>query len=390
MLRQQFSCVSTAVLLTLMLAGNANAVDWNGYTRVGPGQKSDTGTDRNCYDTQGGDNTFGHGGVGRLGNECHTYGEFTMSQGGKAGDIDYRTSLMTNFFGGGSDIGSTKVGITQIWVQAKGFDVAPNQTFWIGKRYGDRAYVFFDDYFPINMTGTGAGADGFKIGSAQLDVAYYRDGDQGANPGSRVNFDLKGIDLNPGGKLRLTGVVTSYGGVGGQSGYGISLQHDQAGVLGGANTAWLQYAQGSAESNMASANATDTSDVKRWRFVESIQWTKGPLTGQAMVRLGEFGATSSKTKFSSVGGHLNYAFSTNFKLQTELGVGKNTPDGGKTQQLTKFTVAPTLTVGPDYYDRPELRFYVSRFKWNEAYGLANGGLTNSGKTSVGFQAEIWF
>lgn len=392
--RKKLSYGGVATILSMMMVANAQAVDWNGYTRIGPGQKSTAGDDRNCFDTQGADNTFGHGGVGRLGNECHTYGEFTLSQGGKVGDIDFRTSLMTNYFGGGSDIGGEKIGITQAWVQAKGFDIAPNQTFWMGKRYGDRAYVFYDDYFPINMTGTGAGIDGFNVGNAQLDVAYYRDGDQttatATNPGSRLNVDLKGIEVNPGGKLRVTAVLTSFTGAGAQSGQGISLQHDQANVLGGTNTVWLQYAQGSAESNMGFAKATDTSDVKRWRFVESIQWTQGQWTGQAMLRLGAFGPSGNKTDFSSLGGHLNYAFTNNFKLQAELGTGRNKPQGGATEQLTKFTIAPTLTVGSGYYDRPELRFYVSRFKWNDAYGLANGNLSKSGKTSFGFQGEIWF
>jgi maltoporin len=57
--------------------------------------------------------------------------------------------------------------------------------------------------------------------------------------------------------------------------------------------------------------------------------------------------------------------------------------------VTKFTIAPTLTVGPNYYDRPELRLYVSGFNFNNAYQLANG-LTKSSKTAVGIQAEMWF
>jgi len=381
---------SVAAAAVALLASTAtHAVDLNGYLRVGPGQKTTTGDDRDCYDAQAGDNTFGHGGVGRLGNECDTYGEFKLSQGGNAGGIEYKASIMSYFFRGGSDVGDENVGIKQAWVQAKGFDFAPELSFWIGKRFGDRAYVFYDDYFPINMTGTGAGVDGIKVGSATFDLAVYRDRDETPNPGSRLNADMKGIPVNPGGTLRVTGVATSFSGTGGQNGYGLSLQHDQARVLGGSNTIWLQYAQGSAESNMAFANATDGSDVKRWRFVEAIQWTEGPLTGQAMLRLGSYGPSASRVMFSSVGGHAAYAFTRHFKLRTELGVGQIKPEGGPTQRLTKFTVAPTIGVGPDYYDRPELRFYVSRFGWNDAYAQANG-LTRSDKTAAGIQAEIWF
>ena len=59
------------------------------------------------------------------------------------------------------------------------------------------------------------------------------------------------------------------------------------------------------------------------------------------------------------------------------------------ENITKFTIAPTLTVGPNYYDRPELRFYVSNFRYNDAY-KASASQSKSSKTAAGFQAEIWF
>jgi maltoporin len=80
------------------------------------------------------------------------------------------------------------------------------------------------------------------------------------------------------------------------------------------------------------------------------------------------------------------------------------PDGSGTQKLTKFTFAPTLSAGPGFWNRPELRLYVTTAKWNAAANDATDinpvtlqpvGLTglNNGKTkgtSFGAQAEIWF
>ncbi|WP_084150922.1 carbohydrate porin [Azohydromonas australica] len=381
--------IRTASAVAMFACGAAHALDWNGYLRAGPGEKGSTGDRQSCFSAQGGDNTFGHGGVGRLGNECETYGEFTLSQGGKAGGIDFKTILMTNFYRPGSDIGAEKLGVNQAWVQASGFDFAPDVSFWAGKRFGNRAFVYFDDYFPINMTGTGAGVDGIKIGDAALGLAVFRDGDDTPNPGTRLNADLGGINTNPGGKLRITGVATSFSGPGGSSGAGLSLQHDQAGVLGGVNTLWLQYAKGSAEANMNFAPGNSTSDRKAWRIVESMLWGKGPLTGQLMLRYGQYGPDNARVDFSSIGGRVAYAFTRNFKLQAELGTGVNKPEGGASQRLTKFTVAPTLTTGPDWLDRPELRLYVSRFDWNGAYAAANAQKRTS-KTAAGVQVEIWF
>lgn len=376
--------------LAALACGASHAMDFNGYLRAGPGTKAISGAKQACFNGAL-DNAIGHGGVGRLGNECDTYGEFTMTQAGTIGGVAYKAVLMPNYYNSGSDIGGSSVGIAQTYVEAKGLDFAPDLSFWGGKRYGDRAAVYFDDYFVVNLTGTGAGVDGIKLGGASLDLAVFRDDGAGAHPTSstRFNFDVHGVNLNPGGKLRVTGVATSHGNSG-SNGAGISLQHDQSGVLGGSNTLWLQYARGSAEATMGTAAPGATSDRRAWRMVETMTWATGPLTGQAMLRFGQFGTDNARVDYQSVAGRVAYAFGKNFKLQAELGTSLNKPKGGQDQRLTKFTLAPTLTVGQNFYDRPELRFYVSRFQWNDAYRVANTTLTQKGKTAAGVQVEIWF
>ncbi len=373
-----------------MLSSTASAVDWGGYTRVGPAQKTTTGGDSNrCFN--GGANG-GKGGIGRLGNECDTYGEFGLSQSATAGGVTYKALMMANFYrGGDSQAAGIATSVNQIYVEAKGFNVAPNQTFWIGERFYHRADVHMDDNFFVNMSGTGAGVDGFNLGFGSLSAAVFRKGDSSGNPGSRLNLDLEGINVNPGGKLRVSAVFTDFSGAAGTSGTGISLQHNQSGILGGDNTLWLQYAQGSAGLDQNFGDGTGPSGKKSWRIVESPSWVNGPLSGQALLQMGvDKEANGNEKKYSSIGGRVAFALSQNFKLQGEAGVSRMTPvQGASSQQVTKVTVAPTLTVGQNYYDRPELRLYVSGFQFNSAYQLANG-LTKSSKTSVGFQAEIWF
>jgi maltoporin len=395
-MKYKLALVAGAVM-TLM-ATSASAVDWGGYVRIGPGQKASASkpaslSGNRCFDGLTG---VGHGGIGRLGNECGTYGEFQLSQGAQAGGVNYKALLMTNFSNDGSDPDGNQVKVNQIYVEGKGYDVAPDQTFWIGRRFYHRADVHFDDSFFINMSGSGAGVDGFKVGSGSLSVAGFRaqDGAASANGGSRLNVDLEGLAVNPGGKLRLTAVYTDFSGTGGKDGYGLSLQHTQTGVFGGENTLWAQMAQGSAGLDMnfsgSKTAATDGSDVKSWRIADSVAWLKGPITGQTLVQLGEQKTKATGTdKFWSIGGRGAYALSKNFKLQAELGYAQLKPHLGSSQNVTKFTIAPTLTVGQDYYDRPELRFYVSTFRFNDAYKLANGQ-NKSSKTAVGLQAELWF
>ncbi|HSI56258.1 MAG TPA: carbohydrate porin [Ideonella sp.] len=379
--------LAAAALLSLATA--AQAVEFGGYFRAGPGSK---GANK-CYGAPL------EGGTYRLGNECNTYGEFQLSQGGKAGGVDYKATLMTNFFKPGSDIGDgkTEVKVNQIYAEGKGFDIAPNQTFWVGRRFYGRADVHMVDTFYVNMTGSGAGVDGIDLGGALLNLAVFRTSefDDDNQPvdlrGTRLNADLQGLVTNPGGKLRITGTFTDFKGTEGTSGFGLSLQHNQQGVLGGENTLWLQYAQGSAYLSGNFGGGTDDSDMKRWRLIESITWVTGPLTGQAQLLVGKQGVKGEKEAFSSIGGRVAYAFTKNFKLQGELGFSRMKPDGGDAQQVTKFTIAPTLTVGPNYYDRPELRLYYTRGQWNEAYRLQNPqyGGDKSGN-SFGIQVETWF
>ena len=59
-----------------LISTSASAVDWGGYTRIGPGQKQTGGDGSRCFDGGGvagaGSQAPGHGGIGRLGNECNT------------------------------------------------------------------------------------------------------------------------------------------------------------------------------------------------------------------------------------------------------------------------------------------------------------------------------
>lgn len=397
-MKTRYLAVTATALLSMATA--SQALEWGGYARVGPGQKQNSGPGTRCFD---GRSVFGsqagapgHGGIGRLGNECATYGEFALSQTMKAGGVDYKALLMTNFSSnGGSEADGLVTKVNQLYVEGTGYDIAPDLTFWIGRRFYHRADVHFDDSFYVNMSGTGAGVDGIKVGGGSLSFAAFRTGDdnsiEGSNSGTRLNIDLEKLPVNPGGTLRLTGTFTKFNGNNGENGAGLGVQHIQSGLFGGAdNTLWVQYAQGSAGLDGNFSSPTDGSDAKRWRIADSLAWLKGPLTGQTLFHYGQAKRDNGPTeKFWSIAGRVGYAVTNNFKMQGELGHAQNKLDGSSTRSVTKLTIAPTLTVGPNYYDRPELRLYVSHFIMNGAYQQAYSQ-EKKNKTAIGFQAEIWF
>ncbi|HJV96377.1 MAG TPA: carbohydrate porin [Albitalea sp.] len=119
--RQPAAWAAIAFTTALFGATPAQAVDWGGYFRAGPGaSKSDAS--RACYGLNGPGLKY------RLGNECDFYGEFLLSQGMKADGVDYKAYLMTNLWEPTSNGDTAKLGINQMYVEGKGYDIAPNTT----------------------------------------------------------------------------------------------------------------------------------------------------------------------------------------------------------------------------------------------------------------------
>jgi maltoporin len=205
----------------------------------------------------------------------------------------------------------------------------------------------------------------------------------------------------------------------GRKGASLTIQHYQHNLfeLGGGNTIWLQYAQGSSGLNGGFAKAfnnpgtdgndwvpdqtgnnwlEDHSTAKSYRIADTFTWQVGAFGGQVLAHLQESDnvhpTSPFKTRGTTVGGRMAYSFTTNFKLVGEAGVSTKKVGDNDTQRLAKFTIAPTLATGTGFSDRPELRLFYTRAKWNEAAAAGGNGLPTD-KTSgnrYGVQAEIWW
>jgi maltoporin len=390
--RRARPAMQLAALALAAGAGSAHAVDYTGYFRAGPGLTS-ADTSRACY----GLNRGSAGMKYRLGNECDFYGEFQLSQGFQKDGIDYRATLMVNHYTPATQDNPDKgLNIEQMFAEAKGFDIAPNATFWIGKERGRRGDVHIVDTFFIEMIGVGAGFKNQPVGAGKLGVAFYKTDSDYPRPGNRVNVEYLDLPANPDGKLNFFVTATKGDFSGGKSGAGFTVRHDQAKLFGTglSNTLWLQFAQGSAGLNANFGDLSAGSKAKSWRIVESFNGQSGRLGGQAIFLIAsEKNSAGVKTDSASVGGRVSYALTKNFKLVSELGVSQYKPDGGETARLTKFTFAPTLSLGPDFWSRPEFRAYVTTAKWNKAAGNVTGQAALANKTSgtsYGAQVEWWF
>jgi len=131
------------------------------------------------------------------------------------------------------------------------------------------------------------------------------------------------------------------------------------------------------------------------RIADSLNWQLGAFGGQTLIgyQTNKDDITGIETKDTSVGGRISYAFSKNFKLLIDAATTTRTGNGPD-QQLNKLVIAPTLSVGPDFWARPELRLYVTMANWNDAAAAANAtsfGLAGkTARTTAGVQYEIWW
>ena len=389
--RQPAGMRLAAIALALAASGTAQALDYSGYMRAGPGLTSGD-TARACYGLSSGSAGLKY----RLGNECDFYGEFQFVQGFKKDGLDYSATLMVNHYTPGTDTSGTGPGIEQMFAEAKGFDIAPNATFWIGKARGRRGDVHIVDTYFIDMAGVGAGFRGQPLGAGNFGVAFYKTDGGTTQPGNRLNVEYMGLPVGADGALNFFLTATKGDFTGGKSGLGLTARHDQGKLFGTSlsNTLFVQYAQGSASLNANFGNLTAGSQAKSWRVVESVNGQSGALGGQAIVLMAsEKNAAGSKTDSATVGGRASYALTKNFKLVGEAGYSQFKPQSGSTAKLTKVTIAPTLSVGPDFWSRPEFRLYVTSAKWNTAAGNVTGQTAFANKTSgtsYGAQAEWWF
>jgi maltoporin len=387
----------------------ACALDTEGYLRVGSGKADDP--KRACYDL---DISGGHY---RLGNECDFYGELGVSHTVSAHGATHRAMAMVNLQRAGVANAAWSTQLEQIYAESRGLVGANDLSLWLGKRFYGRLGVHILDTWFVRLDGVGFGADDIALAGAKLGVAYFRtETDSGAapeatpsdRPGRRLNIDLRALPLGQAGTLRVTTAFTrghddAATGARGTNGFALSVQHDHAWeAIGGSHTAWLQYAQGSAGLDANFGTMTASPHVARWRLVESLTWQAGAFGGQAVALFGRHDqdaahGVAARYAELSIGGRVSYAVTPHIKLVAESGYMEKRPEGSGTQRLAKLTFAPTWSTGPGFWNRPELRLYVTLARWNDAANAGAGldGLSGLGDgrtrgTSWGVQLETWF
>ncbi|MET1076619.1 MAG: carbohydrate porin [Pseudomonas sp.] len=394
----------------LLASGTLQAAEFTGYLRGGLGDSSGHGS-QSCFRLPGAASKY------RLGNECEQYAELALkqdlltlddgSQLGVYGMLSLSNAYdHTPRFDG--EFGQTRM--PQAYAYWRDIAALNQGTLWAGRRFYKRNDIHMSDFFYWNQTATGIGLEDVELGGLKYSYAFSRkDNIDQQRYINRHDFNVGGIDVNPGGALEFGFSYLDKPDTrdAAHSGWSLTAQHQQLDFLGAGtrNTVALQYGEGPGTGLGSTGDSGLDRSAKSYRLVEYFDWQLTPrLSGQfQVVYQKDKRPDGADQDWLSAGVRPVYALTDQFKLQLELGHDQVDATDG-VRRLNKLTLAPTWSPsGPGFRDRPEVRLFYTYAQWNQAAqdaaSLLDAGssLSDSGNfgdarhgSTLGLQVEHWW
>jgi maltoporin len=396
------------------------AFEFHGYFRSGYGLNS-----------QGGQQIAfqapGAGAKYRLGNEAETYGEFIFVNNWVNPDHDsdkawFHTEVMieanttdsasyANFNNG---IGNDQFRLREVFVRGGNiFESQPDAKFWAGERYYRRQHIEINDFYPLDMSGYGAGFEDLNLGVGKLAVGYLagaRPDIQTAN-GNYVksNIDVRFYDVKaPGGTLAgWFDFATGKGGTtpGGEviptsNGYAFGIRHQRLEWHGGYHAFGIQYGTGPASNFSTSIDDPTRFINSTARLLVTEQVVFQPSDTFAIMpifilqRTRDGNPQHGWDQWASFGARPEVFFTKHLSLAFEGGFDHTHSSSGQYDGwLRKFTIAPQIGAGRQFFSRPVLRAFLTYANWADGLRGFVGGIPFQNRTNgltYGVQAETWW
>ena len=400
--------------------------EFHGYFRSGYGLNSKGGS-QVAFQAPGADAKY------RLGNEAETYGEFIfvnnwLNPEHNADKAWLKTEVMVeanttnsasyaNFPG---NSGNDQFRLREAFVRAGHIlQSQPDAKFWAGERYYRRQHIEINDFYPLDMSGYGAGVEDLDVRVGKLAVAFLA----AARPDivtqngnyAKSNIDVRLYDLKaPFGRVGLwfdyahaKGGMTQTGTVIPTSdGVAFGLRFQRLEWHGGYNTFSIQYGKGAASNFSTSIDEPNPflKSSERLLITEHLlvqpnerfavmpififQRKRDGQPGHGFNDWASFGVRPQVffTKYISL------AFEGGFD-HTEGFVTTQTGDRQFDGWLRKFTIAPQIGAGRQFFSRPVLRAFLTYASWSNGFRGLVGGVPFEDRTSgltYGLQAETWW
>lgn len=357
----------------------------------------------------------------RLGNEAETYSELIfvnnwLNPKGDSSKAWIKTEVMieadTQNLATFDD--SSRFRLREAFVQAGNIVKSqPGLKFWAGERYYRRQHIDIDDFYPLDMSGYGGGIEDLNVKVGQLAVAYLGGARQDIltenGRYAKNNFDVRLYNVNaPLGKLGFWyNFATSKGGaledgtvVPTITGQAFGFGHFRAEMLGGYNRFSFQYGRGAA-SNFSTSIATPTPFLKdastlliteHFLIQPNERFSIMPIFVYQRSKSGR--KQDGTDEWISFGARPVYSFSEHVSIAFEPGFDHT--DSGRglySGWLRKFTIAPQIAAGREFFSRPVLRAFLTYASWSDGFKGLVGGTpyrTNTSGITYGVQTEIWW
>jgi len=370
----------------------------------------------------------GAGAKYRLGNETDSYGEFIFVNNWvnpeRSSDkawikteamIEANTTNSANYANFTNSPGNDQFRLREAFVQAGNiFESQPNAKFWAGERYYRRQQIYIDDFFPLDMSGYGAGVEDLDVRFGKLALGFL----SGARPDittengnyAKSNIDMRLYDIKaPGGTAAVwfdfansKGGTTSNGAlIPTSNGYAFGIRHQRLEWHGGYHLLSMQYGTGAASNFSTSIDDPTRFVNSSSRFLITEQVVLQPNERFAIMPIFVYQRTKDGNpqhpwqQWVSFGARPEVFFTKYLSLAFEGGFDHThsliapTYDGW----LRKFTIAPQIGAGRKFFSRPVLRAFMTYASWSDGLRGFVGGIPFHNRTSgltYGVQAETWW
>jgi maltoporin len=392
--------------------------EFHGYFRSGYGLNS-AGGQQVAFQAPGAEAKY------RLGNEAETYAELIFVNNWVNPEhssdkawmrtefmIEANTTNSANYANFPNGIGNDQFRFREAFIQAGNvMESQPDAKFWAGERYYRRQHIDINDFYPLDMSGYGAGVEDVNVGIGKMAVAFL----SGARPDiitsngslAKSNVDVRFYDLHgPAGLWAgwfdyafSKGGNAPTGTVPTTDGYAFGFRHQRLEWHGGYHALSIQYGTGAA-SNFSTTIDDPTpflQSTRRFLVTEQVVFQANDKFAVMPIfvyqRAKDGNPQHDWNQWVSFGARPEVFFTKHISLAFEAGIDHTNSPGQYDGWLRKITIAPQIGAGRKFFSRPVLRAFLTYANWSDGFRGFVGGTPYLNRTdglTYGIQAETWF
>jgi maltoporin len=401
--------------------------EFHGYFRSGYGLNS-VGGQQVAFQAPGAGAKY------RLGNEAETYAELIFVNNWLNPErdssktwmktefmVEANTTNSASYANFPNGLGNDQFRLREAFVQVGNvFEGQPDAKFWAGERYYRRQHVEINDFYPLDMSGYGAGVEDLNVGVGRMAVAFL----SGARPDvitdngnyAKSNIDVRLYGLKgpaglwsgwfdfataKGGKVLSTSTsdLSTGSNIESRDGYAFGLKHERLEWHGGYHSLMAQYGTGVA-SNFSTSIDDPTAFVrseKRFQLTEQVLVQPNDRVAIMPIAIYQRSRDGNPlhgwNEWVSFGARPEVFFTKYLSLAFEGGFDHTRLRGQYDGWLRKFTIAPQIGSGRKFFSRPVLRTFLTYANWSDGLRGFVGGTPFQNRTSgltYGVQAETWW